>query len=168
MIPRAQDLAVFLKLLGPQRHRPVAHRLHVFPERLAAQRRNRRSRRIYVVLLDNGRTRLLPDRGKRQSLYCIRCGACLNACPVYRKIGGHSFRGSTRGPSAPSSRRSSWGLARARPALRFQPLWSVLRGVSGKIDIPKILLELRSDVKKAEARDKRAASRNWRSAPSPG
>jgi L-lactate dehydrogenase complex protein LldF len=46
----------------------------------------------------NARTRLLPERSKRQSLYCIRCGACLNTCPVYRKIGGHSFPWVYSGP----------------------------------------------------------------------
>jgi ferredoxin len=44
---------------------------------------------MVVILLDNGRTRLLADPAMRQSLHCIRCGACLNACPVYKNIGGH-------------------------------------------------------------------------------
>ena len=51
-----------------------------------------------MVLLDNGRTKLLADRNKRQSLYCIRCGACLNHCPVYRKIGGHNYPWVYSGP----------------------------------------------------------------------
>jgi len=46
---------------------------------------------FYLILLDNGRTKVLADEGKRESLYCIRCGACLNHCPVYRKIGGHNY-----------------------------------------------------------------------------
>ena len=53
---------------------------------------------FYVVLLDNGRTRLLADREKRQSLHCLRCGACLNHCPVYRKIGGHNYPWVYSGP----------------------------------------------------------------------
>jgi L-lactate dehydrogenase complex protein LldF len=53
---------------------------------------------FHVVLLDNGRTRLLADAEQRDSLHCIRCGACLNACPVYRTIGGHTYRTTYQGP----------------------------------------------------------------------
>ncbi len=53
---------------------------------------------MVVILLDNGRTRLLADPVMRQSLYCIRCGACLNACPVYKNIGGHSYNATYSGP----------------------------------------------------------------------
>jgi len=51
-----------------------------------------------VVLLDNGRTKLLADPALRSSLHCIRCGACLNACPVYKNIGGHSYGATYSGP----------------------------------------------------------------------
>src|SRR3984885_9006609 len=53
---------------------------------------------MYVVLLDNGRTNLLAQKDQRQALYCIRCGACLNACPVYKNIGGHSYETTYSGP----------------------------------------------------------------------
>lgn len=53
---------------------------------------------MYVILLDNGRTNVLADPGMRESLYCIRCGACLNACPVYKNIGGHSYDTTYSGP----------------------------------------------------------------------
>jgi L-lactate dehydrogenase complex protein LldF len=53
---------------------------------------------MVVILLDNGRTRLLADPALRQSLHCIRCGACLNACPVYKNIGGHSYNATYSGP----------------------------------------------------------------------
>ena len=46
---------------------------------------------MYVILLDNGRTNLLAQKDQRQGLYCIRCGACLNVCPVYKNIGGHAY-----------------------------------------------------------------------------
>jgi len=54
--------------------------------------------KIYVVLLDNGRTELLANPQQREALYCIRCGACLNACPVYHNIGGHSYDTVYSGP----------------------------------------------------------------------
>jgi L-lactate dehydrogenase complex protein LldF len=53
---------------------------------------------LYIILLDNGRTGLYNDTPFRQSLRCIRCGACLNACPVYRTIGGHTYQTTYQGP----------------------------------------------------------------------
>jgi len=53
---------------------------------------------MYVILLDNGRTNLLANEKMRESLYCIRCGACLNACPVYKNIGGHTYSTAYSGP----------------------------------------------------------------------
>jgi len=53
---------------------------------------------MYVILLDNGRTNLLANTTVREALYCIRCGACLNACPVYKNIGGHSYGTTYSGP----------------------------------------------------------------------
>jgi len=53
---------------------------------------------MYVILLDNGRTNLLANPQAREALYCIRCGACLNACPVYKNIGGHSYETTYSGP----------------------------------------------------------------------
>jgi L-lactate dehydrogenase complex protein LldF len=52
----------------------------------------------YVILLDNGRTNLLADAHSREALFCIRCGSCLNACPVYKNIGGHSYSTTYSGP----------------------------------------------------------------------
>jgi L-lactate dehydrogenase complex protein LldF len=110
---------------------------------------------FFVVLVDNGRTKLLPDRSKRESLYCIRCGACLNTCPVYRKIGGYSFPWVYSGPIGAIITPQFMGVGH-EPGLPFA---SSLCGACAevcpvKIDIPKILLELRSDVKKSEAREK--------------
>jgi L-lactate dehydrogenase complex protein LldF len=156
MIPRAQDLATFLKLLGRS---GTGQLLTVYTSFLSGPRRSGEidgPDEFYVVLLDNGRTRLLPDRGKRQSLYCIRCGACLNACPVYRKIGGHSFPWVYSGPIGAIITPQFMGVSH-EPGLPFA---SSLCGACAevcpvRIDIPKVLLELRSDVKKAEAREKR-------------
>ncbi|RYG43373.1 MAG: lactate utilization protein, partial [Chitinophagaceae bacterium] len=53
---------------------------------------------MYVILLDNGRTNILDNPVSRESLYCIRCGACLNACPVYKNIGGHAYGSTYSGP----------------------------------------------------------------------
>lgn len=53
---------------------------------------------MFVILLDNGRTNILANEKARESLYCIRCGACLNACPVYKNIGGHAYETTYSGP----------------------------------------------------------------------
>jgi L-lactate dehydrogenase complex protein LldF len=53
---------------------------------------------MYIILLDNGRTNILANEKQRESLYCIRCGACLNACPVYKNIGGHAYAATYSGP----------------------------------------------------------------------
>jgi len=155
VIPRAQDLATFLKLLARS---ATGQALSVYTSFLSGPRREGEidgPDEFYVVLLDNGRTKLLPDRSKRESLYCIRCGACLNTCPVYRKIGGHSFPWVYSGPIGAIITPQFMGAGH-EPGLPFA---SSLCGACGevcpvKIDIPKILLELRSDVKKSEAREK--------------
>jgi len=53
---------------------------------------------MYVILLDNGRTTVLAQKEQREGLYCIRCGACLNACPIYRNVGGHTYNTPYSGP----------------------------------------------------------------------
>jgi L-lactate dehydrogenase complex protein LldF len=151
VIPRAQDLAVFLKLLARS---ATGQLLSVYTSFLSGPRRPGEvdgPDEFYVVLLDNGRTKLLPDAGKRQSLYCIRCGACLNTCPVYRKIGGHSFPWVYSGPIGAILTPQFMGTSH-EPGLPFA---SSLCGACAevcpvKIEIPKILLELRHDVKEAE------------------
>jgi L-lactate dehydrogenase complex protein LldF len=156
MIPRAQDLATFLKLLARS---GTGQRLSVYTSMLSGPRRDAEidgPEEFYVVLLDNGRSRILADRARRQSLYCIRCGACLNACPVYRKIGGHAFPWVYSGPIGAVITAQYLGIAH-EPALPFA---SSLCGACAevcpvKIDLPKLLLELRSDVRKAEKRDER-------------
>ncbi|MFM7726392.1 MAG: 4Fe-4S dicluster domain-containing protein, partial [Flavobacteriales bacterium] len=53
---------------------------------------------MYVILLDNGRSNLLAQTDQRQALYCIRCGACLNGCPIYKGVGGHAYGATYSGP----------------------------------------------------------------------
>src|SRR5690348_6904650 len=167
LIPRAQDLAVFLKLLARS---ATGQLLSVYTSFLSGPKRPGEvdgPDEFYVVLLDNGRTKLLADKAKRQSLYCIRCGACLNACPVYRKIGGHSFPWVYSGPIGAILTPQFMGVGE-EPGLPFA---SSLCGACAevcpvKIDIPKILLDLRSEVTRAEAREgarkiERMAFRVW-------
>jgi len=97
VIPRLEDLPVFLKLLA---RAATGQTLSVYTTILTGPRRDGEidgPEEMHVVLLDNGRSRVLATPF-RESLQCIRCGACLNACPVYRRIGGHAYGGTYSGP----------------------------------------------------------------------
>lgn len=97
VLPRWIDLPVFLKLLA---RAATGQTLSVYTSILTGPRRPGETdgpEEFHLVLLDNGRSRLLATPF-RESLQCIRCGACLNACPVYRRIGGHAYGGVYSGP----------------------------------------------------------------------
>lgn len=97
VIPRLVDLPVFLKLLA---RAATGQTLSVYTTMITGPRRAGEldgPDEFHLVLLDNGRSRILAS-GFRESLQCIRCGACLNACPVYRRIGGHAYGGVYSGP----------------------------------------------------------------------
>ena len=167
VIPRAQDLAVFLKLLGRS---ATGQPLTVYTSFLSGPRREGEidgPGEFYLLLLDNGRTRLLADREKRESLFCIRCGACLNHCPVFRKIGGHSYPWVYSGPIGAIITPQYMGVSRDP----WLPFASSLCGACAevcpvKIDIPRLLLELRTEVNEAKEREgggrlERLAFRAW-------
>ena len=92
VIPRLDDLAVFLRLLSRSATgQPVtAYTSHFHRPRAGSE--------IHLVLVDNGRTRQLARQGFWRSLKCIRCGACMNTCPVFRRSGGHSYGATVPGP----------------------------------------------------------------------
>jgi L-lactate dehydrogenase complex protein LldF len=97
VLPRWVDLPVFLKLLA---RAATGQPLSVYTSIITGPRRAGEKdgpEEFHLVLLDNGRSRVLATPF-RESLQCIRCGACLNACPVYRRIGGHAYGGVYSGP----------------------------------------------------------------------
>lgn len=97
VIPRLVDLPVFLKLLA---RGATGQTLSVYTTLITGPRRPGESdgpAEFHLVLLDNGRSKVLGTPF-RESLQCIRCGACLNACPVYRRVGGHAYGGVYSGP----------------------------------------------------------------------
>jgi L-lactate dehydrogenase complex protein LldF len=162
LIPRAQDLAVFLKLLGRS---ATGQPLTVYTSFLNGPRRQGEidgPREFYVVLLDNGRTRLLADRERRQSLFCIRCGACLNHCPVYRKIGGHNYPWVYSGPIGKVITPLYRGIGE-HPWLPFaSSLCEVCAEVCPvKIELPKLLLSLRREVVKSSPKDRSGRLERW-------
>ena len=92
IIPRQADLGVFLRLLARSATgQPItAITTHI--------RRPLSGRELHIVLVDNGRSAILKKEKFRNALKCIRCGACLNTCPVYRRSGGYSYRYAIPGP----------------------------------------------------------------------
>jgi len=98
MIPSLTDLALFWPLLSTF---GTGQKLTVYNTIITGPRQQHETdgpEEMYVILLDNNRTNILKNPKQRESLYCIRCGACLNACPVYKNIGGHSYGATYSGP----------------------------------------------------------------------
>lgn len=98
MIPSIHDLPLFWPLLATY---GTGQQLTVYNTIVSGPKQPGEidgPEEMYVILLDNGRTNLLANPTSREALYCIRCGACLNACPVYKNIGGHSYETTYSGP----------------------------------------------------------------------
>lgn len=98
VIPSMSDLALFWPLLATY---GTGQRITVYNTIVTGPRQEGEKDgpdEMYVILLDNGRTNILANEKARESLYCIRCGACLNACPVYKNIGGHTYATAYSGP----------------------------------------------------------------------
>jgi L-lactate dehydrogenase complex protein LldF len=98
ILPRLVDLELFLPLLATS---GTGQRLTVYNSIIRGPRKSSERdgpSEMYVILLDNGRTSLYQDQQLREALRCIRCGACLNACPVYKTVGGHSYDTTYPGP----------------------------------------------------------------------
>ncbi|MCH2160813.1 MAG: DUF3390 domain-containing protein, partial [Phycisphaerales bacterium] len=102
---------------------------------------------IHIVLLDNGRSALLREKVTAQTLGCIRCGACLNICPVYRQIGGHAYGSVYPGPIGAILSPQLAGTAAASQLPFASSLCSACRDACPvKIDIPEVLLHLRKKI----------------------
>jgi L-lactate dehydrogenase complex protein LldF len=145
IIATLDDLAVVLRLLARSATgQPItAYTTHVTAPRPGAA--------MHVVLVDNGRSARLADAEMRSALHCIRCGACLNTCPIYRRSGGHSYGHVIPGPIG-----AILAPAVDLNAHRDLPFASTLCGSCGdvcpvRIDIPAQLLTWRGRVADAGA-----------------
>ncbi len=155
LLPRVRDLPAFLKLLVRS---ATGQKISCYVNLVHGVRRPGEldgPTEFHLILLDNGRIDVLADEEMRQTLACIRCGACLNVCPVYQSIGGHAYGSIYQGPIGailtPQLRNES-------PA-RQHPFASSLCGACHeacpvKIEIPQILLKLRETVQ--EQKNQRA------------
>src|SRR5437016_1070852 len=160
IIPRFADLEVFLKLLprsGTGQH------LTAYQSLITGTKRSREDEgpdELHIILLDNGRSRMLAHPTTRQSLACIRCGACLNACPVYQQVGGHAYGSVYPGPIGAVITPQLFGLAKAAQLPYASSLCGACREVCPvKIDIPELLLYLRAKI--TEGPERQEAGGGW-------
>jgi L-lactate dehydrogenase complex protein LldF len=142
LVPTFRDLEVFLQLLPRS---STGERMNPYTSLWTGVTDGDGPQELHVVLLDNGRTRVLRDEIGRQALHCIRCSACLNVCPVYSRTGGHAYGSVYPGPIGAILTPQLVGVENA-PSL---PYASSLCGACYevcpvKIDIPRVLLHLRS------------------------
>lgn len=153
VIPSLRDLAPFLDLLPRS---ATGQKLTAYTSLISAPAQlGNRKQKMHVVLIDNGRSRILADPPMREVLFCLRCGACLNACPVYRKVGGHAYGYAYPGPIGAVLAPNLAGLDTASDLPFASTLCGACRDVCPvKIDFPALLLELRRRI--AEARGKRS------------
>ena len=93
LIPRFEDLAVYMRLLARS---ATGQPITSYTSHFHGPRDEKSE--LHIVMVDNGRSRLRESDEFRDSLHCIRCGACMNTCPVYRRSGGHSYNATVPGP----------------------------------------------------------------------
>jgi len=98
LLPKMEDLALFLPMLATS---GAGQALTCYNTMIGGPRQPGESdgpEEMHVILLDNRRTEILADPEQRDALHCIRCGACLNVCPIFRNVGGHSYATTYQGP----------------------------------------------------------------------
>ncbi len=148
LLPRLADLPVFLKMLARS---STAQPLTVYTHVMTGPRRDTEPdgpREMHVILVDNGRTEVLRP-ATREMLRCIRCGACLNACPVYRKIGGHAYGAVYSGPIGAILTPMLRGLKNFPDLPQLSSLCGACyEACPVKINIPYFLTMLRHDLVK--------------------
>lgn len=147
VLPRFLDLDLFLRLLPRSGTGQKLATYQSFITGTKRQASDEGPEELHVVLLDNGRSRMLAHPVTRQSLACIRCGACLNVCPVYQQIGGHAYGSVYPGPIGAVITPQLMGIEKTAQLPYASSLCGACREVCPvKIDIPGLLLHLRGDI----------------------
>ncbi len=159
VIPSMQDLAVFLRLLPRS---ATGQRISSYVSMVTGPKRREDEdgpEEFHLVIVDNGRSRLLADPALRESLYCIRCGACLNVCPVYQRVGGHAYGWVYPGPIGSIVTPALVGVAQAKDLPNASTLCGACRDACPvQINIPRMLLHLRHQQAESSDSYQRTAS----------
>jgi L-lactate dehydrogenase complex protein LldF len=146
VIPRLADLPYFLKVLA---RAATGQKLSIYTQLITGPRGAGEldgPEEFHLVILDNGRSRILGSP-LRESLFCIRCGACLNACPIYRSVGGHSYGGVYAGPIGAVLTPLYDGLAANHHLPHASSLCGACQAACPvKIQIPELLIRLREQL----------------------
>jgi L-lactate dehydrogenase complex protein LldF len=155
VLPTWADLDVFLRLLPRS---STGERMNPYTSMWHGVTPGDGPQEVHVVLLDHGRTRALADAVGRQALRCIRCSACLNVCPVYERVGGHAYGSVYPGPIGAILNPLLRGPG-SDPRTDSLPYASTLCGACYevcpvKIDIPAVLVDLRTQVVDVHRRDR--------------
>ena len=144
VIPSLQDLGLFLRLLPRS---ATGQHLTSYVSIVNGPRRETDEdgpSEFHLVIVDNGRSRMLADPDLREALYCIRCGACLNICPVYQKVGGHAYGWVYPGPIGAIVSPTLVGLKNASDLPFASSLCGACKDACPvKINIPRMLLHQR-------------------------
>jgi L-lactate dehydrogenase complex protein LldF len=144
VLPRFQDLEVMLQLLPRS---ATGERMNPYNSIWTGVHANDGPRSFHVVLMDNARTEVLADAEGRQTLNCIRCGACQNACPVYRQTGGHAYGSVYAGPIGAILTPQLQQMHHAQSLPYASSLCGACYEVCPvKINIPEVLIHLRNKV----------------------
>ena len=163
VIPSMQDLAIFLRLLPRS---ATGQRISSYVSMITGPRREDDEdgpEEFHLVLVDNGRSRMLRDPKLREALYCIRCGACLNICPVYARVGGHAYGWVYPGPIGAVVSPMLTGLKESKMLPQASSLCGACREACPvKINIPRMLLELRHRTAESDDPKERASTRSER------
>jgi L-lactate dehydrogenase complex protein LldF len=155
VLPSFADLEVFLQLLPRS---STAERMNPYTSLWTGVTPGDGPQEFHLILLDNGRTATLADRAGRSALHCIRCSACLNVCPVYERTGGRSYGSVYPGPIGAVLTPQLVGVGTSKHADSL-PFASTLCGACYdacpvRIDIPEMLVHLRTKVVDAHRGDK--------------
>jgi L-lactate dehydrogenase complex protein LldF len=146
MLPSITDLGLFWPLLATY---GTGQKITVYNTIISGPRKPNETdgpEEMYVILLDNGRTNILANPKQRESLYCIRCGACLNACPVYKNIGGHTYGATYSGPIGSVITPHLQGMAEYKHLSYASSLCGNCTEVCAvKINLHELLLENRNE-----------------------
>src|SRR5690242_20542113 len=147
VVPRMVDLAVMLKLLARSATgQPITIYTNIFGGPRAAGEKDG-PEEFHLVLIDNGRSEILANEEYRETLRCIRCGACLNACPIYRKIGGHAYGSVYPGPIGALITPLFQGLGNFKDLPQASSLCGACyEACPVKINIPRHLINMRRDI----------------------
>jgi L-lactate dehydrogenase complex protein LldF len=149
LLPTFADLEVFLQLLPRS---STGERMNPYTSLWTGVADGDGPQELHVVLLDNGRTRVLADDVGRVALHCIRCSACLNVCPVYSRTGGHAYGSVYPGPIGAILTPQLVGIENASSLPFASSLCGACYEVCPvKIDIPRVLLHLRERAVRAKA-----------------